>query len=74
MERLRAVIAVRILPHPTKVPGKTNRPRHNGGRLTLTLELPALGFTGLRALHLAETEEDLQDYWQWRGSFAHPRT
>ena len=74
LERLRAVIAVRILPHPTKVPGKTNRPRHNGGRLTLTLELPALGFTGLRALHLAETEEDLQDYWQWRGSFAHPRT
>ena len=73
LERLRAVIAVRILPHPTKTPGKTKRPRHNGGRLTLTLELPALGFTGLRGLHLAETEEDLQDYWRWRGSFVHPR-
>ena len=69
LERLRASISVRILSHPTKNPGKTDRPRHNGGRLTLTLELPALGFAGMRALQLAETDEDLEDYWRWRGSF-----
>ena len=69
LERLRASISVRILPHPTKNPGKTDRPRHNGGRLTLTLELPALGFAGMQALQLAESDEDLKDYWRWRGSF-----
>jgi hypothetical protein len=72
LERLRASISIRILSHATKIPGKTDRPRHNGGRLTLTLELPVLGFAGQQALHLAETDEDLRDYWQWRGPFLKP--
>ena len=38
------------------------------------LELPALGLAGQAALNLAETDEDLRDYWQWRGLFARSDT
>ncbi len=69
LTRLRALISVRVVPHSAKEPSKTGRHRLNGGRLTLTLELPALGLVGLRALHLAESEEQLEAYWQWRSSF-----
>ena len=70
--RMRASVSIRILPHATKEPGKTDRPRHNGGRLTLTLDLPVFGLTGRRALQLAETDEDLRRYWLWRGEGTRP--
>ena len=45
---------------------QTGEPYSVGGRVTVALELPTLGMIGVQAVQIAETNDDMADYWQWR--------
>ena len=72
LTQMQAHVAVWVQPLAPRTRGEGSRPQRVGGAVSVSLELPPFGLTGLRALFAAETEEEVADHRRWHTAATHP--
>ena len=72
LTEMQARIAVRVQALAPRARGAGRRPQRLGGAVSVSIELPAFGLIGMRALFAAETDAEMADYRRWHVAATHP--